>query len=366
MRLLGLICFFLLSFFFIPRLAQAEIKIALLLPLSGSSAVFGDQLRHGAEAAVEAVNAKGGVMGQKLQLVPYDDGCDPKQAVTAAGKAVADGLKFVIGHFCSGAGIAAAKVFMDEGVLLVSPAVSHPKFTDDAQTYVIRINARTPVQGQVIADYIMAKKPGARMAILHDKSSYGQMVAEAVQHALHEKGAHEYSFQSFTPGEKDYTALATQLKQDKADVVVVGGYHTEAGLLARQMAQMGARPLVLGGMALLTRELVSIAGDAVDNIRFSFGPDMRSSPRARDAVAAMRAKGFEPEGFTIYAYAAAEALAQAIEAAQSLEPKKVALQFRTGTYKTVLGDLAFNEKGDVDRPAMSMYRWNGKDFEEEK
>ena len=338
--------------------AHADITIALVAPLTGNYAVFGEQLRHGTLQAVEDINAKGGVLGEKIILKEFDDACDPKQAVAVANQIASENISFVVGHFCSGAGIAAEKVFMENEILIISPAVSLPQFTDDADTFVFRLGLRTDLQGKAIGDYILKYFKDKKIAILNDKSSYGQFLATNVKSQLNAAGKEEILFDSFTSGEKDYGSLVTLLKQVGAQVLVVGGYHTETGLIARQLADQGVKLQIIGGGALMTDELWTIAGKYGEGILMTFGPDPRTQPQAKEALISLKRAGYEPEGFTIYAYSSVQALAQGIEKAKSETTRNVAAALRSHTYPTALGTITFDAKGDIQKPDIVMYQWH--------
>ena len=207
--------------------------------MTGQNAAFGEQLRRGAEMAVKDINAKGGVLGQQLKLAVGDDVCDPKQAVAVANKLAKDGAKFVAGHYCSSSSIPASDVYHEEGVIQMSPGSTNPKLTDRGLENVFRVCGRDDQQGVVAGKYLSETYKGKNIAILHDKSAYGQGLAEETKKALNAAGQTEKLFEAYTPGEKDYSSLVTKLKQLGVDAVYVGGYHTEAGLIARQMGRPG-------------------------------------------------------------------------------------------------------------------------------
>jgi branched-chain amino acid transport system substrate-binding protein len=360
----NLLILFILFFSVHSKAALADITIALEGPLTGNYAVFGEQLRHGATQAVKDINASGGVLGQKIVLKEFDDACDPKQAVAVANQIVSENIKYVIGPYCSGAGLAAEKVYMEEEVLVVSPAVSHPKFTEDADTFIFRVGLRGDLQGQKIASYIVNHFKNQNIAILNDKSAYGVMIAENVKASLNKLGKQEVVYDSYNAGDKDYSAIASMLKQKKIDLAVIGGYHPEIGLIARQLQQQGSSVKIVGPTSLMTNELWSITGKAGDGIMFVFGPDPRTRKESQAAVLAMRQTGFEPEAYTIYAYAAAQVIAQGIAKAGNDKTWDVASSLRSGTYTTVIGNLQFNAKGDVTAPQISIYQWHDGKYSE--
>lgn len=338
-----------------------ELTLGLIAPLSGQYAVFGEQLKHGAVQAVQDINDAGGINGQKLQLKIADDACDPKQAVTAASQLSSEGIKFVVGHYCSGSAIPASKIFMDEGVLLISPAATNPNLTDESHDLVFRVCGRDDRQGKVIGQYILNHFKSAKIGIIHDSSAYGRGIADEVAKTLNENGQNKFLFNSYRAGERDYSALVSSLKESGINVLFIGGYHTEAGLIARQLNAQNTKIQIIGADALVTDEYWSIAGPAAEGTLMTFGPDPRQKPNATTALNKLRQSGFEPEGYTLYAYAAVQVLASGISAAKSDDSLKVAAALRQGTSQTILGPIGFDAKGDVSGPTYVMYRWhNGK------
>jgi branched-chain amino acid transport system substrate-binding protein len=255
-----------------PALAQ-DITIATIGPMTGQYASFGAQMKAGAEQAVADINAAGGVNGKQLKLIVEDDACDPKQAVAAAGKLAAAGVALVAGHFCSGSSIPASKVYAEEGIVQISPASTNPKLTDErAGPNVYRVCGRDDQQGQVAGAYLAKNFAGKKVAILHDKTAYGKGLADETRKYMNEAGLKEEMYEAYTAGEKDYTALVSKMKQAGIDVVYVGGYHTEAGLIVRQMRDQGLDTQLVSGDALVTQEYWQVTGDA--------GEGRRSATRA--------------------------------------------------------------------------------------
>jgi branched-chain amino acid transport system substrate-binding protein len=349
---------------FLATPAMADIQIGLIAPLTGQYAVFGEQIRKGAEQAVTDLNAAGGVKGEKFVLVATDDACDPKQAVAAANQMVSKGVKYVIGHYCSGSAIPASKVFLEEGVAMISPGATNPVLTDEGGKGILRVCGRDDRQGGVIAQTIVREFKGKKIAILHDKSAYGRGLADEIKKALNAGGVVETMFEAYTPGEKDYSALVSNLKQKGIEVIAIGGYHTEAGLITRQLRDAGSTAQILGGDALVTNEFWSITGKAGEGVLMTFGPDPRKNPDAAEPVKTLRAAGYEPEGYTLYAYAAAQVFAQAIKNAGSSDPNMVTPSLYKGDFKTVLGTIGFDAKGDVKSPAYVIYKWNNGTYAE--
>lgn len=340
---------------------HADIEIGLIGPFTGQSATFGEQMKRGAEQAVADINAKGGINGEKLVLHMADDACDPKQAVAAANQAASDGIKYVVGHYCSGSAIPASKVYMDENMLLVTPAATNPRLTDEAKDVIFRVCGRDDRQGGVVGRYLAAHDKDKKIAIVQDQSAYGRGLADEVKKSLNAAGIKEVMYEAYTPGERDYSALISKLKEAGAQVLFIGGYHTEAGLIARQLKEQGSSIQIVGGDALVTDELWSIAGSSAEGLLMSFGPDARNLPSAKGPMEALRKAGFEPEGYTLYSYAAVQVVAEGLKRAGKSDPLKVAAALRSAPVPTVLGNLGFDAKGDINNTAYVMYQWhNGK------
>jgi len=344
--------------------AQAEIKIATAGPMTGQYAAFGEQMRRGAEMVVKDLNAKGGVLGQLLSLEIGDDACDPKQAVAVANQMVNKGIAFMAGHFCSGSSIPASDVYKEEGILQISPASTNPKLTDRGYKNVYRVCGRDDQQGTIAGNYLADKFGGKKIAIVHDKQAYSKGLADATKEQLNKRGVTEALYDTVTAGEKDYSAFVTKMKAEGIDVLYYGGYHTEAGLIVRQMRDQGLQTQMISGDALVTDEYWAISGDSGEGTLMTFGPDPRKSSDAKDVVEAFRAGGYEPEGYTLYTYAAIQVWAQAATKAGSTDLEKVTKALNETTFKTVLGDITFDGKGDIKQPAYVWYIWKSGKYAE--
>ena len=335
-----------------------DIMVATAGPMTGQYASFGEQMKNGAELAVEEINAAGGVNGNMLKLAVGDDACDPKQAVAVANKFVGDGVVFVAGHFCSGSSIPASAVYAEEGIVQISPASTNPKLTDErAGPGVYRVCGRDDQQGAVAGAYIADKFAGKKVAIIHDKTAYGKGLADETKKALNAAGMEEAMYEAYTAGEKDYTALVSKLKAEGIDVLYVGGYHTEAGLIVRQMREQGMDTQLISGDALVTDEYWGITGDAGEGTLMTFAPDPTKFAAAKEVVDKFKAKGINPEGYTLYTYAAMKIWADAANAAGSTDYDAVVAKLNEGKYETVLGPIAFDDKGDVTEASYVWYVW---------
>jgi branched-chain amino acid transport system substrate-binding protein len=346
------------------RAAEEAVLIATVGPMTGQYAVFGEQMRRGATYMVDQINRAGGINGAPVRLEVGDDACDPRQAVAVANQmAGKEKVAVVIGHYCSGSSIPASTVYNEAGILQITPASTNPALTEEAARKgwdnVFRTCGRDDKQGVVAGAYIAAHYQGKVIAVLDDKSAYGKGLADETAKAMHARGVSEALRESFNAGEKDYTALVSRLKQAKADLVYVGGYHTELGLILRQARDQGFGAQFMSGDANATDELGHIAGPAADGFLFTFAPDPRKYDAARQAVANLRAQGFDPEGYTLYTVAAVEVFAQAAKAAGSTELEKLVPVLHGQRFKTVVGEIAFDAKGDVLDPKYSIYRYEG-------
>ena len=338
--------------------AQAQIKMAVAGPITGANAAFGAQLKNGAEQAVEDLNAKGGVMGQKIALQIGDDASDPKQGVSLANKFAADGVKWVVGHFNSGVSIPSSDVYQESGIIQITPASTNPKFTERSMWNTFRTCGRDDQQGAVAGAYLAGNFKGKKVAVVHDKTPYGKGLADETQKAMEGKGLKAAVYEGINTGEKDYSALVSKLKQQNVDVVYFGGLHTEAGLIIRQMRDQGLKAPMMSGDGITDKEFVQIAGPGAEGTYMTFGPDARKNPMAKEAVAKFKAKNYDPEAYTLYSYASVQILAQAAEGAKSTDPKKMSEFMKSGkTFKTVIGDISFDKKGDITRPDYVMYVW---------
>jgi len=348
--------------FAVPALAD-DITFAVVGPMTGQLATIGDQFKHGAEAAAAAINAKGGVMGRQIKLSIEDDVCDPKQAVSVANRIVGNGIKFIDGHACSGSSIPASAVYAESAVLMMSPASSNPLLTEDAAKNgwptIMRLYTRDDAQGAFIGPWIAQKYKGKNVVVLHDKSAYGQGVADAVKATMNAGGLNEVLYEGINAGEKDYSALVTKLKDLKADVVYFGGYHPEGGLILRQAAEQNFKFQLIMPDSIATPEFWQIAGPAGEGTMFVFPSDPQSKPEAKEAVETIKKGGFVPEGFTLFSYAVIQAFAAGIERAGSDDPAKVAEALKNGQpFDTVIGPITFDEKGDIKNATYDINVWH--------
>jgi branched-chain amino acid transport system substrate-binding protein len=338
--------------------AAAQVKFGVGGPITGPSAATGAQMKNGVDQASTDINATGGILGQKITVAYGDDASDPKQGVSVANKFAGDGVKFIIGHYNSGVTIPSSEVYQENGMLQITPASTNPTVTERKMWNIFRVCGRDDQQGQVAGEYIVKHFKGKKIAIVHDKTTYGKGLADETKKTINKGGMKEVLYEGVNTGEKDYSALVSKIKQSGADLIYWGGLYTEGGLIVRQMRDQGVKAPMMGGDGITSDEFASIGGPGVEGTLMTYGPDPRNKPDAKKVVEEFRAKKFEPEAYTLYSYAGVQIIKQAAEAAKSLDPKKVAEKMHSGMqFKTVLGDISYDKKGDITKLDYVMYIW---------
>ncbi len=346
--------------------ALADITVATVGPITGSLAALGEQYKRGAEMAVADINAAGGINGEKLVLEIGDDACDPKQAVAVANQMASKGVKFVAGHLCSGSSIPASKVYEEEGMLQITPASTNPKFTDEGGWNVARVCGRDDAQGLVAGNFMAKNFAGKKVAVVDDKSAYGKGLADETAKAMKAAGLEPAIAESINPGEKDYSALVSKLKDAGVDAIYFGGYHPEGALILKQLREQGSKAQMLSGDSMNNVEFWTIAGEAAEGMIFTFAPEPRNFPEAKELVAKFKAAGYDPEGYTLYTYAAFQMYAQAAAATKGTDNKALAEWLRGGNeMKTVLGNLKLDAKGDLVGAKYVWYKFSKGSYAED-
>lgn len=336
----------------------AKLKIGVGAPITGPDAAFGAQLKNGAEQAVADINAAGGIDGQQVELLVGDDAGDPRQGVSVANNFLGEGVHFVVGHFNSGVTLPASEVYFENGVLMISPGSTNPLVTERKMWNVFRTCGRDDQQGAVAGAYIVQNFKDKKVAILDDKTPYGQGIANETRKAIHAAGITEALSESVSASEKDFSALVSKLKNAGIDIIYWGGVHTAGGLVLRQMREQGLNASFMSGDGLASDEFAAIAGPAAEGTLMTFGPDPLKRPEAKEIVARFEAREYKPEAYTLYSYAAVQIIKQGIEATKSVDPKTVAAYILSGvTFDTVIGDLTYDEKGDLKQVAYVVYTW---------
>jgi len=345
--------------------ARADILIGAAGPVTGGNAALGAQQVNGAQLAVSDLNAKGGLLGQKIKLEIADDACDPKQAVSVANKLATEGAVFVAGHLCSSSSIPASKVYAEEGILIITPASTNPKFTDEGSWNTFRVCSRDDQQGKLAGHTLATEFKDKKVVILHDNSTYGKGIADETKKNMNAAGKQEVLYTAYVPGERDYSALISRLKQVGAEVAYIGGYHSEIGLIARQAKEQGLKLQIIGADALTTNEYWQVAGEAGEGTMFSYAADVSKRPTAQAVVKEFTEKGIKPEGFALFTYAAIQVWADAVQKAGTVDAHKVAETLKSGgPWDSILGPVKYDQKGDVTTVDYVWYAWHDGNYAE--
>jgi branched-chain amino acid transport system substrate-binding protein len=240
---------------------------------------------------------------------------------------------------------------------MITPISSNPALTDAGYNTIFRTYGRDDAQGAFIAAYILKHFHDKKIALVNDKSAWGRGIVDEQKRDLNKAGVHETLFEAFNQGDRDFSSLITKFKQDGIQVAFVAGYSTETGMIVRQLKEQNADIQVIGGDAIYTTQFWSVTGPTGEGVLMSAGADPRQQPDAKDVLAEFRQKGYEPEGYTLNAYAALQVLAEGIKRVGP-DPVKVAASLRQTPVATAIGELNYDAKGDLFHPAFSMYRWH--------
>ncbi len=335
------------------------LKIGLVRPTTGAVKQYGDMVQEGVDTAVEMANAAGGIKGKKIELLVVDDACEPKQGPVAANRIVNAKVRYVVGPVCSGASIAAAGIYNNEGVVMISPSATAPALTEGKNyKYIFRATGRDDQQGPAAARFIAEKVKPKKVAVLHDKQSYGQGVAANVRDELKKAGVNVAFFEGINAGDTDYSAVITKLKSAGVDFVYYGGYHPELGLLLRQAAEQGLKTRMMGPEGAGNPEINAIAGAAVEGMLLTLPADFSTNPKNAAIVKVFKDKKRDASGaFQLQSYAATQALIESIKAVGD-DPAKVAAHLRKTTFDTPIGALAWDAKGDLKSYDFVVYEWH--------
>ncbi len=340
-------------------IAQADIKIAMAGPVSGPVAQYGDMQFIGAEMAIDQINKAGGINGEKLVGVKYDDACDPKQAVAVANKIVNDDIKFVVGHLCSSSTQPASDIYEDEGIVMVTAASTNPDITLQGYQMIFRTIGLDSLQGPTAGRFIVEHAKPKRVAVIHDKQQYGEGIATAVKSTVEDAGIKVVMFEGVTAGDKDFSALVAKLKRNKVDFVYYGGYHPELGLILRQSKELGLKAQFMGPEGVGNKDISAIAGEASEGLLVTLPPSFEKDPKNKGLVEAFAKKNQDPTGpFVMPAYAAVQVMADSMKAIGSTDSEEVAAYMHKTAYSTPIGDVKFDEKGDLTSFNFVVYKWH--------
>jgi branched-chain amino acid transport system substrate-binding protein len=339
------------------------IKIGQVSPLTGPQAHLGKDNDNGARLAIDEANARGVTLGgQKVKfvLVSEDDQADPKTATIVAQKLVDAKVKGVIGHLNSGASIPASKIYHDAGIPQISPSATAIKYTDQGFRTAYRTMTNDRQQGKVLGEFAVKKLGGKRVAIVDDRTAYGQGLADEVEKSVKAAGgevvAREYTSDKAT----DFTAILTSIKGRNPDVLFFGGMDPQGAPMAKQMQSLGLKAKFLGGDGLQTTEFLKLAGAAADGVTASSpGLPIDKMPGGKAFRDKFTAQYGPIQTYAPYAYDAVNAMIRAMEQAGSAEPAKVLAELPKVRFAGVTGEIGFDAKGDVLGGAITLYRVKG-------
>ena len=348
-------------------IAQEVVKIGHVGPVSGAIAHLGKDNESGARLAIEELNAKGikiGGKAVKFELIAEDDAADPKQGTAAAQKLVDSKVNGVIGHLNSGTTIPASKIYSDAGIPQVSPSATNPKYTRNGYKTAFRVVADDVHLGGTLGRYAVNTLKGKSIAVIDDRTAYGQGVAEEFEKAVKAAGGNLVGHEFTTDKATDFMAILTTLKAKKPDVVFFGGMDAVAGPMLRQMKSLGINAKFMGGDGICSTELVKLAGDAVtDNQVYcaEAGGVEGAQKKGMDDFKARFSKrfGYDVQIYAPYVYDAVNVMADAMVRAGSAQPAKYLPELAKSNYKGVTGTIAFDEKGDIKNGALTMFTYKG-------
>jgi branched-chain amino acid transport system substrate-binding protein len=331
--------------------AQADIVIGVAGPLSGQNAAFGQYMKNGVDAAVADINAKGGLNGEQLVVNALDDQCDVRKAEDVANQLAAADARLVVGHFCSNATVAAGKVYAERDVLMITPAATNPKVTDEGGATTFRLVMRDDMQGAAAAVRIKQDDPNAIVAVVDDGT--------AASKALIEKLGTPAATIVIKVGEKNLAAAAQKLVNANPTAIYFACGGIEAGGVLAAYRAAGGFAKAYGSDALLIDTFWERAGDAGEGALATFPPDPQAAPGAREVINTMNANKQPAEGAALAAYAAVETFIAAKKANDASATSKVLADWlRKGSQvKTILGTIAFDTKGDLTPQRFDWYRW---------
>jgi len=335
------------------------IKIGVAGAHSGDLASYGLPTVNAVELVAEKINAAGGIDGKMVELVIEDDQCKPEIATNTAAKLVGEDVVAVVGHICSGATKAALDIYNESGIPTISPSATSPALTKSGDyPNFLRTIAPDDAQAVLQVDFAINKLGSKKVAVLHDKGDYGKGLADFAKAALDATSAASVVlFEGVTPGAVDYSAVINKIEQSGADTVIYGGYHPEAAQIVGEMRAKGMKLAFIGGDGVKDDTFIAVAGKNAEGVYATAPVDTTSNPIAVAAAEEHIAKyGEEYGAFFLNAYAAAQALMNAIDAANSTDYDAVMKAFTSEYVETPLGSISFDEKGDAIGVGFSMYQ----------
>jgi branched-chain amino acid transport system substrate-binding protein len=327
---------------------ESGISIGLAGAQTGSDAQIGLSMLNGSQIAIDEWNAKGGVLGKKINTLVFDDEGKSDKAVNIAQTLADDGVAAVIGHFNSNCTIAASRVYNDAKIVEISPGSTNPQYTDQGFPYAFRICGRDDQQGPAAAAFMRDKLKLDKIAILDDKTSYGEGIADEVKKSFEAKGGQVVIFQGFGKDERDFRTNIDVIKGSGVQALFWGGMYGQGGPLFVQLRQAGSAIPFVSDDGAYDQAFIDTVGKDAKDIYLTFGKDYHSIPAAQAFMKKYEDKFHQPIGsYSVYGYDAANVLLTAMTRAGTTDADKVSAVMKSQPFDTILGQVEFNEKGDV-------------------
>ncbi len=343
---------------------STKVTIAVPVPMTGDQAAQGQDVLHGAQLAVDQWNARGGVLGTKIKLVSADDKGDADTAASLAKDWGNEKVSAVIGHYNSSSTLAALEVYYAKRTLMISPSSTNADVTKNGYPTIFRVCGRDDQQAKVAANYVMAAFPDAKVAVLNDKSPYGQELADAFlidYKALSNKDSVYY--EGFDRSTSDFAPIVKKLKAAEPTFVYFGGLFVQGAGLLKEMRAQGVTAPFMSGDGCYDPDFIKQAGAAADGALCTFYPDVESLPEARSAVTAYKqAFGEAPGPYSMLAYVATDLALQAMQKAGTTDSLKVASVLHSGEFQTIMGSFKFDAKGDPATAPWVVWKAEGGKF----
>ena len=340
-------------------LAADSIKLGVAGPHSGDLASYGIPAVRAAELVVKAVNAKGGILGKKVELLVEDDLCTPEVAANVANKLVRENVDVVLGHICSGATKAALEIYKNSKIIAMSPSATNPALTQSGEyPNFFRTVASVEAQARLEVDFALDRLKFKKIAVLHDKGDYGKGQAEFAKGFLEkDKRAEVVLYEGIPPGAVDYSEVVQKIKRNGAEAVIFSGYHPEASKIVTKMRKEQMETVFISDDGAKDDTFIKVAGKYAEGV-YATGPkDVSKNPMAIAANEAhKKTYGADPGAFYLNAYAAALALLNAIEKAGSTDYDALTKALQTEYVDTPFGKIRFDKIGDATGVGFSVYQ----------
>ncbi|MCP4751841.1 MAG: branched-chain amino acid ABC transporter substrate-binding protein [Proteobacteria bacterium] len=336
---------------------DTAIKIGVVGPYSGNLAPLGIPPRNAVILAAEKINAAGGIRGRKVEIIAEDDVCKPEQAIDVASRLVDEGVVAVVGHICSGATIAAMSVYRDNDIPVVSPSATAPILTlSGKNSLFFRTIPHDAAQAVLQIQFILENLKAKKVAVVHDKSDYGKGLSTLIKEGLEKADVNIVLFEGISPDADDYSTVVREIKETDPDVVAFGGYHPEGSKIVTQSRRKNITAHFISGDALKDPSFIEMGGKYAEGVYISSTIDISRNPATIEVTKALSKRGQRPGNYGLQAHAGITAVFNAIEKSGSTKAKDIGKILRSESVSTTLGNISFDEKGDVVGSGFTIYR----------